>query len=212
MTFMFLYTHQQGALHTCHLKHCPVNIDLAWGGGGGDNDVHVPLHTQARHPERLSSSALPRQHRPGLGWGGATMTFMFLYIHQQGALHACHLKHCPVNIGLALQGALHACHLKHCPVNIDLAWGGGGGGDNDVHVPLHTPARRPARLSSSALPRQHRPGLGWGGATMTFMFLYTHQQGALHACHLKHCPVNIDLAWGGGGDIDLHTTARSELV
>ena len=148
MTFMFLYTHKQGTLIACHLQHCPVNIDLAWGGGGGDNDVHVPLHTPARRPARLSSSALPHQHRPGLGWGvgGATMTFMFLYTHQQGALHACHLKHCPVNIDLAWgggwggatmtfmflythpQGALHACHLQHCPINIDLAWGGGWGG------------------------------------------------------------------------------------
>ena len=134
------HAHRSGsAAHTdlTHLRTqiwltCAHKVDSAIHTLRPQPILYAHTHTQVRHPDRLSSSALPRQHRPGLGWGvggRATMTFMFLYTHQQGALHAC--------------------HLKHCPVNIDLAWGGGwGGGDNDVHVPLHTPARRPARLSS----------------------------------------------------------------
>ena len=124
-------------------------LGFGWG-------VHVPLHTNALHLDRLSSEALHLEHSPGQGRGGTT-AFMFLCTQKHCTLIACHLKHCTLNIVL---GRI-ACHLKHCTLNIVL--GRGGGGDKSVHVPLHTTALHLDRLSSEALHLEHSLGQGRGG-------------------------------------------------
>ena len=160
-------------LIACPQKHCTLNI--VRGRGGGDNSVHVPLHTKALHLDRLSSEALRLEHSLGQARGEGTKAIMFL----------CAQKHC----------TLIACHLKHCTLNIVL--GRGGGGDKSVHVPLHTTALHLDRLSSEALHLEHSLGQGRGGTT-AFMFLCTQKHCTLIACHLKHCTLNIVLGRRGG--------------
>ena len=49
---------------------------MGWGGVGWDNNVHVPVHTQARQPHHLSccpagtGTALSSSVTAGVGWGG----------------------------------------------------------------------------------------------------------------------------------------------
>ena len=49
---------------------------MGWGGVGWDNNVHVPVHTQARQPHHLSrcpadtGTALSSSVAGGVGWGG----------------------------------------------------------------------------------------------------------------------------------------------
>ena len=51
---------------------------------GWDNNVHVPVHTQARQQALLFSSSVAA----GVGWGGI-ITLMFLYTHRHGNLTIC---------------------------------------------------------------------------------------------------------------------------
>ena len=58
ITFMFLYTHRHGN------RQWSFIISYCWGGVGWDNNVHVPVHTQARQ------QAVVFHHQLLLGWGG----------------------------------------------------------------------------------------------------------------------------------------------
>ena len=51
---------------------------------GWDNNVHVPVHTQARQQALLFHHQLLLEWG-GVGWGGI-ITFMFLYTHRHGKL------------------------------------------------------------------------------------------------------------------------------
>ena len=82
---------------------------------GWDNNVHVPVHTQARE------EAVVFHHQLLLGWGGI-ITFMFQYTHRHGN--------------------------RQWSFIISYCWGGVGW-DNNVHVPVHTPARQTHHLSVS---------------------------------------------------------------
>ena len=58
ITFMFLYTHRHGNRQRSFI------INYCWGGVGWDNNVHVPVHTQAWE------QAVVFHHQLLLGWGG----------------------------------------------------------------------------------------------------------------------------------------------
>ena len=94
---------------------------MGWGGVGWDNNVHVPVHTQARqaHHTRAARSSwftIGGVGWDGVGWGGI-ITFMFLYTHRHSKLITQEL------------------HVHHGSL-----LGGGVGWDNNVHVPVHTQA------------------------------------------------------------------------
>ena len=69
ITFMFLCTHRHSnliiflAVEHLHALLCHDQLPLGgwgwggwvgWGGVGGDDNVHVPMHTQAQQPHHLS--------------------------------------------------------------------------------------------------------------------------------------------------------------
>ena len=56
---MFQYTHRHGN------RQWSFIISYCWGGVGWDNNVHVPVYTQARE------EAVVFHHQLLLGWGGA---------------------------------------------------------------------------------------------------------------------------------------------
>ena len=69
ITFMFLYTHRHGQALLFHHQ-----LLLGWGGVGWDNNVHVPVHTQAQQ------QALLFHHQLLLGWGGGVLLAMCSYV------------------------------------------------------------------------------------------------------------------------------------
>ena len=163
-------------LIACPQKHCTLNI--VRGRGGGDNSVHVPLHTKALHLDRLSSEALRLEHSLGMSWAGAGGG-------DKG-------NHVPLRTK-----ALHLDRLSSEALHLEHSLGQGRGGDKSVHVPLHTTALHLDRLSSEALHLEHSLGQGRGGTT-AFMFLCTQKHCTLIVCHLKHCTLNIVLGRRGG--------------
>ena len=99
ITFMFLYTHRHSnliiflvVLQTQALLFHD-QLPLEWGRVGWDNNVHVPVRTQAQQPHHLSCCPADNRHCSfmisylwgGVGWGG-TITFMFLYTHRHSNL------------------------------------------------------------------------------------------------------------------------------
>ena len=77
---MFLYTHRQGKLITQELHVHHGSLLGGWGGVGWDNNVHVPVHTQARQAHHTRAARSSWFTIGGVGWGGI-ITLMFLYTH-----------------------------------------------------------------------------------------------------------------------------------
>ena len=80
ITFMFQYTHT--GMGTGSGLSSSVTAGVGWGGVGWYNNVHVPVHTQARQ------QAVVFHHQLLLGWGGVgwggIITFMLQYTHRHG--------------------------------------------------------------------------------------------------------------------------------
>ena len=94
----YVHTHKED---TPYLLHFPLNIDLAWGGGGFG----------------------------GGGWGGGWDDNVHLPCTSQVMLHYCYvLLHICTYVHTHKEDTLIASYLLHFLVNIDLAWGGGGFG------------------------------------------------------------------------------------
>ena len=116
---------------------------LGWAGVGWPNNVHVPVHTQARQTHHLSCN--PADTGTALsssvtaGWGGI-ITFMFLYTrthtHRHGNRHCSFIISCywgGVGWGGVGMGGLrtfmflytHRHGNRHCSFIIRYYWGGG---------------------------------------------------------------------------------------
>ena len=106
-------------LLSCRHRHSSFIISYWWGGVGWDNNVHVPVHTQARQPHHLSCSpadtgtALSSSVTAGVGWGG--IKNVHVPVHTQ-ARQPHHLSCCPADTGTALSSL----------VTGGVGWGGLG--------------------------------------------------------------------------------------
>jgi len=86
---------------------------VGWGGVGWDNNVHVPVHTQARQPHHLSccpadtGTVVFRSVTGGVGWGGVGWggvrwdNNVHVPVHTQ-AREPHRLSCCPADTGTAL--------------------------------------------------------------------------------------------------------------
>ena len=116
-------------LLSCRHRHCSLlfheQLPVGWSGLGWENNLHVPVHTQAQQPHHLSccpadtGTALSWSVTRGVGWD---KTFF------------C----CPADTGTALSWSLTrgvgwdnnvlllSCRHRHCSFIISYRWGGVG--------------------------------------------------------------------------------------
>ena len=144
--FMFLCTHRYSnliiflAVLQTQALHYSFMISYRWGGVGWGNNVHVPVHTQVQQPHHLSccpadtGTALLFHDQLPVGWGGV-ITFMFLCTHRYSNL-------------IIFLAVLQTQALRYSFM-ISYRWGGVGWGNN-VHVPVHTQAKRSCYVVTSS--------------------------------------------------------------
>ena len=154
----------QRAVIRAHWGWEPAISGLVVGGGGGgvgwDDNVHIPMHTQAQQPHHLSccweetGTALSWSVTGGVGWVKKVHVPMPAHAQQPH-----HLSCCRALTRIALSWSVTRGVGG-------VGWGAVGWDDN-VHIPMHTQAQQPHHLSccweetGTALSWSVTGGVGW---------------------------------------------------